>query len=330
MLFKEENNTNAAEIKKHLPVNVSVNFKSLKPHIKVAERKYIKKLLGDDQYEELTDYYDEHHAPEERLDDLLDLVQFALINLAYWWGFPKLNTKFSDQGAYRNETEKQKSLYKYQEVDLRNSFKQDGFNGLDAVLEFLEINISIFPAFEGSSGYAFFKSNFICSTAEFDSIYSIGGSRLVFLKLRRFMNIVEDFKILPFIGRDFYEELKEQLLEGELTSPNGKAVEIIKKAVAFHSMSQGYVELGINIKDNGLVFETSDDPDYKKTTTVNGLELSALIKSSRENGDRYLEQLKDHLHENIDDYPTYEDSGAYDATNTAHLRDNSNKKTFWT
>jgi len=329
MLFKEENNTNAKEIKQYISVNVSTNYKTLKPYIEVAEREYIKKLLGDDQYEELTDYYAEHVASEERLDDLLEHVQRALINLAYYRGFPILIVKMSEQGAYRNENEKQKSLFKYQEVELRKMFKKDGFNGLDAVLEYLETNIDLFPEFQTSPNYTVFKNNFINKTIDFDNIYAIGASRLVFLKLRRFMNIVEDFKILPLIGRDFFDELKTQIKDNSLTTENSKAVEKIKKAVAFYSIEQGLNEIGVNIIDNGLVFQTREG-DYKKDTSVKGEELSALSKSARENGEKYLEYLKDFLHENIDDYPIYEDSEQYDSTNTTHIRDNTEKKIFWT
>lgn len=332
MLFKETENTKAEEIKKYISVNVSTNYNTIKPYIEVAEREYIKRLLGDDQYEELTDYYYDHALPEERLDTLLEHVQRALINLAYYRGFPLLNVKMSDQGAYRNETEKQKSLFKYQESALWKMFKQDGFNGLDAILEYLEDNIDLFPEFQTSPNYTIFKSNFINTTKTFDDIYSIGGSRLVFLKLRRFMNIIEDSKIIALIGRAFFDELKTQIKEITLTIVNAKAVEFIQKAVAFYSIAQGLVELGINITDNGLVFETREggDFDYNKDTSVTGDELSNLIASARKNGEMYLGYLKDHLHENIDDYPTYRDSDQYDETNTAHIRDNSNKKTFWT
>lgn len=333
MLFKESENTNAAEIKQYISVNVSTNYGTLKPYIEIAESEYIKKLLGDDQYDELLDYYEaEDPAPETRLDELLTLVQRALINLAYFRGFPILIVKMSDQGAYRNENDKQKSLFKYQEDALREMFKRDGFNGLDAVLEYLETNIDLFPEFEGSTNYTVFKSNFINTTTEFDDIYNINGSRLVFLKLRRFMNVIEDSKIITLIGRTYFDELKTQIKEHTLTAANTTAVELIQKAVAFYSISQGLSELGVKLTDKGLVFETREGTvnDYKKDTKVGGDDLNALISSSRKNGDMYLSYVKDELHNNIDDYPTYAASDEYDSTNTANIRDNTDKKTYWT
>jgi hypothetical protein len=271
-------------------------------------------------------------AQEDRLDELLALVQKALINLAYYRGFPILSVKMSDKGAYRTESPNEKSLFKYQEVELRQTFKQDGFNGLDAVLEYLEENIDVFPEFRNSANYTIFKSNFINTTTDFDNIYSIGGSRLVFLKIRRFMNIVEDFKILPLIGQAFYTKLKDAIEENNVITEDQRAIDIIKKAVAFLSIDQGLSELGVKLTDNGVVFETREGrfDDLKKDTTVSGDELHTLIKSARVNGDKYLSLLKEFLHANIDDYPLYRDSEQYDDTNTAHIRDNSGKKTFWT
>ncbi len=70
--------------------------------------------------------------------------------------------------------------------------------------------------------------------------------------------------------------------------------------------------------------------DYSKDTPVSGDELSALIKTAQQNGDLYLGYLKDELHNNIDDYPTYEASDSYDSTNIGDIRVNTDKKTFWT
>ena len=137
MLFNEVKNVKAEEIKKFISVNVSTNYGTIRPYIETAEREYILKLLGQEQYDELAEYYESHEASEERLDDLLNLVQKALINLAYYRGFPLLVIKMGDGGAYRNETETQKGLYKYQEKALYRMFKADGFNGLDSLLEYL-------------------------------------------------------------------------------------------------------------------------------------------------------------------------------------------------
>ena len=68
---------------------------------------------------------------------------------------------------------------------------------------------------------------------------------------------------------------------------------------------------------------------YSKSNVI-GSNLSELMKNARENGYKYLQILRDFLHSNIADYPTYSASDAYDSDNTGSVRDNDTKKTFWT
>ena len=331
MLFNEVKNVKAEEIKQFVSVNVTTNFNTLKPYIETCENEYIKRLLGIGQYDELVEYYEDHAAPEDHMEDLLKLVQKALINLAYFRAFPILVAKIGDGGVYRSESDKQKSLFKYQEADLKQMFKSDGFNGLDAVLEYLEENILLFPTFALSENYTVFKNSFINTTREFDNCFSIGGSRLVFLKLKKFIYDAENFDILPAIGKTFFDELKDQILNKSVTEANFPVIEFLKNAIAHYAIAKGILHLGVSITDNGVFHQntTGGQYDFKKEASVNPDENHNLIKFSRDTADHYLALLQDFLNENIADYPTYSASSCYDSTGTSHIRDNSNKKTFW-
>jgi hypothetical protein len=332
MLFNEIKNIKGEEIKKYISVNVTTNFITIKPYIETAEAEYIKKLLGDAQYYELVEYYEDHVEPESHLGDLLKLVQKSLINLAYFRGFPILVAKIGDGGAYRNETDVQKPLFKYQEAELKQMFKTDGFNGLDAVLEYLENNIESFPLFASSQNYTIFKQNFIHTTAQFDDCFPIGGSRIVFLKLRKYMIDAENFHILPVIGKPFFDLLKNELLNNSLSEANIPVVEFLRKAIAGFAISKGILQLGISITDNGIFHQTTTGGqyDHKKDAALDMKESFNISKLARDTADDYMSLLKDFLHTNIQDYPLYSASNAYDSSNKSHIRNNDGKLTFWT
>jgi hypothetical protein len=331
MFFKEALNTEAGEIKDYISVNVSVNFDTIKPWIEIAEREYIKTLIGDDLYATLLAYYTAGTTSNSYYNNAIKYIQKALINLAYWRGFSLLIVKMGDQGAYRVENDKQKSLYKYQEIALKESFNKEGFNGLDYLLQYLEDNIDEFTDFKSSDNYTVFKGSFINTTKQFDDLYWIGQSRLVFLKLKRFMTRVEDFQVLPLLGRDYFDELKSQIKANTLSAANDAVVDIICKAVAPLSVAEGIHELSVNVTDKGLFFETRTNQynDYEKQQVVLNEGLNGMLSNARLTGEKYLGYLKDYLHNNIDDYATYAASDEYDDTNTAHIRDNDSKKTFW-
>jgi hypothetical protein len=211
-------------------------------------------------------------------------------------------------------------------------FKADGFNGLDSVLEYLENNIELFPLFAESENYTVFKESFINTTAEFEEGYKIGGSRLVFLKLKPFIKQAEDFHIIPLIGRAYFDELKEQILNKDIDEANDIPIDYIRKAVANFAIYRGIHQLGMTITDNGVFYssDTGDQFDYQNEKPMKPDEIMKLYQEARDTGNGYLALLKDHLHNNIDDYSTYAASASYDSTNAAHIRDNTDKKTFWT
>ncbi len=342
MLFKASLNTKAEEIRKYISVNSSISFASISPYIESTESTFTKKILGTDQYLELCAYYEDPEAwpdnpanPKALADDLaklLKIVQKSLINLAFHDGFTVLSINIGDSGAYRQETNSQKPLYQYQEEGLKHTFRTEGFNGLDAILESLEDNIEKYPVFEASDTYTVFKSKFIKTTPEFDEIYHIRNSRLVFLHLQRFIDQVNDFVILPVLGRVFFDELIAYMTSGEDLQPKQvQLISFIQKIQAYLSVSKGIASLGVNITHNGAFFHSNgtNSSNYKKKESANSEDLHIIMRNAADVGHSYIEYMKDYLHENIADFPTYADFNAYNEGEPTSHRDNTDKKTFW-
>jgi len=323
MLFKQANNAKAEEIRQYISVNSSITFDSIKPYIESAENKYIKKILGAEQYAELLAYY---HNPDawseypldpktsaENLQLLLVLIQKALINLAFLDGFPVLSINIGDSGAFRIESDAQKPLFQYQEENLKNSFRNEGFNTLDAVLEFLESRIPEFPVFESSQTYTIFRQKFIRTASDFYMIYN-------------------DFEIIPVIGRSQFDELLLLVsAAGEPTGEQARLINFIKSIQAFLSVSGGIATLGVNITYNGAYFhsDTSNSSNFKKKEPAGRDTLSAIQSNTERVGKAYIQYMKDFLHANIDHFPLYADFTAYHQGVPLTPRDNTNKKTFW-
>ena len=220
MLFKTID-----EIKQFLAVGAGTDFNRLKPHIQNAETAFLLPLLGPVLYSELQSFYD---APENNLlsadstqfSTLLSIVQRTLIHLTYWSGFQVLNATISDGGFKRTENEKIKSLFKYQEVELKEYFKTTGFNGLDEILFSLEMEIKKsegeninFKSFADSDAWTILKSSFIPDTSTFNAIIFINHSRLTFLRLKSSMQLVEDLDIKPVLGETIFNEIKLEMVK---------------------------------------------------------------------------------------------------------------------
>ncbi len=302
-------------VKEILPVNVSFEFQKLKPFVFDAERIVID-TIGEEFYKELDAHFNaEPFTADKPKDDIIKLLQEPITYLAFYICFNILNKVFSTQGFHRIENEEsgKKSLFQRQEENLRNTFKLQGYNRLDICLDFLEKNKTDYPTWTDSEAYTLMKRNFINSTEEFSTIYNINKSRLMFLKLRNHQTIAEDFDVLPLIGRPFFDELKEQVVDDNLTPENEKFLQILKKAVAFNTIKRGGVELLAELNEYGL-FQTQlqDNAANFKTKTAAEEDLyNRIIGRANAYAVTYLKSCESFLKENIDNYPTYANSSAY-------------------
>jgi hypothetical protein len=323
------------EIQQYLPVSVATSFDTIKPFIESSERKFIKPVLGYDAYTKLVGYYTAQQnsgswgSSQEDSDayaDVLKLAQKALINLAYYHGFSILSVQATDGGFHRIESAEFKGLYKYQEEDLKDLFKKDGYNGIDDLLEYLEENIEYFPEFEDSENRLIDKANIIPDTKTMNSIYYIGGSRMVFLRLRYFMAQVEHFAIKKLLGATLYNFVKSELTKAEPAARVVALLPYLQKPVAFLTVAAGIEELGINVTDKMLFFESQMGTILNSSvkTPANADQLGIVKDKANKTGNSYLEDLKAFLIANETTYTEYSGQSGY-----IYARDNTDKKTFF-
>jgi hypothetical protein len=319
------------EVRELLPVSTAVEFSRLKPHLETTEQNFILPLLGQSLFAELETfaYRTTPSGPEgltEIMTSLLKHIQRAEIHLTYWMGYDILNAYISDGGFRRIETDKVKGLYKYQEDNLKEYFKVTGFNGLDIALEFIESNIGSLASFKESGTWKNMKGSFIPDTKTFSSIYFIGNSRLVFLRLQPFFQIIEDLSIKIVLGQENYTFIKTEMIKDE---PDPKVVLIlpyISKPIAFLSVAMLMEDSGADLTDKGLFFEgrmqTMMSDTVKQPAEIE--RVASLIKRARGLGESYLIQLKEYLRDHAQEW------GGYSVPKSGlHNRDNSGKKTFW-
>ncbi len=326
------------EIKQFLAVGAGTDFNRLKPHIQNAETAYLRPLLGSELFKELQDFYDV--PPETPLvgekilfGELLSLVQRTLIHLTYWSGFQVLNATISDGGFKRTENEKVKSLFKYQEMELKEYFKTTGFNGLDEILFYLEMEIGKstgetinFKSFADSDAWTILKSSFIPDTSSFNAIIFINHSRLTFLRLKSPMQLVEDLDIKPVLGEAIFSEIKAEMVKAKPSAKVTALLPYIQKATAYLATALLMEESGADLSEKGLYFESTSS---ENNLTVNKQpaesdRINFLAKRNKGLGQNYLERLKSYLIANATDWPAY--SGQ--TGNVLH-RNNTDKKSFW-
>jgi len=319
------------EIRTFLSVSASSEFDIVAPHIANAERDYLVPVIGAGLYDRLTAFYnagfpdglDEVH---EKTAQLLIFVQSAVIHIAYWIGFDVLNSVITDTGFKRTESTTVKGLYKYQEENLKNYLRTSGFNGLDTVLQYLEINLDDFEEFSASPAFSLLKTSFIPTTYIFNDIVFINNSRLTFLRMKSHIRLIEDTEIAPILGPAAYEYIKAELAKPTPASKVLAILPYIRKPLAYLASAMLMEESGADLTDNGLYF-TSISTSYPSDTNFKPASpdrIAILVTRNRDLGNAYLDLLRGYLSANTSAWTEVAPS-----TGKLFRRNNTDKKTFW-
>lgn len=343
--FNRDKNIDAEEFKKYLPANVQFSFDSINPALVNVEEIYIKKLLSKPLFNKLADFYKASISEAStsgsgsesssasgsgsgsvdttKMSELLELVQSCTIKLAFWKEYPTLSVMITDSGA-KAAADKESRLFKYEYSDILKKIKNDGFDQMDIVISYLLDNITDFEEFKTSVCYPNFAKSFVPTTEKFDSIYNINGSRLVFLKLRQYVQYVEDIELDFKIGTEFKNEILSHLSEEKYKT----VIDLIQKFVVYLAVSNGISELGKDLTDRGVIFESLDDGIQRKQ--VIGKDLLKTMEHSAYIAEQFIAKCLQILKKNISDYPLFaEFIGESQDINPIIRRDNNDKKTFF-
>jgi len=338
MFFKQTANVKLEEIRKFIPASSATSYPNISPYIQAAEVNYIIPLLGQKLYDLVLAFYtNPGTAPAgqpngipsgttAKYTTLVEYIQRSLINLTYYASFDFMNVLMNDAGFHRQESDTEKSLFKYQEDALRSGFKNNGFDGLDTMLEFIESNMAAFPLFSDSPNYTERKTSIIPNTAAFNKIFNINNSRLIFLKVNRYITQVEDFDIQAALGAALFSKVKTEIAKPSPDSKISRLIPFIQKPLVHLSIARAGFHMGMSVTDKGLFFESQDSTQQnsQKITPLSDQQYFALARSSENTGLAYLEMLTGFLSANLADYPEYSPPGG-----SPMIRNNKGKTTHW-
>jgi hypothetical protein len=333
MIFSEDYWKEEKEGQRVVAVSTGLSWARMAPLLQAAETDYLRPLLGAVMTHEIDGIYwnlePPKRTPQER--EVLRLAQRAVLNIALWVNFDVLSVRITDQGFQRQESDSWHPAYKYQEDNLRRTFRNTGLNAIDQLLEYLEANIDLFPAFGTSPAYTVSQKAIVRNTAEVQEVYDIGGSRLLFLRLRPIINQVEELTLQPAIGDTLYDALLAYLDDGT-TSISGTAYPktsfdtlrtLCRKVVVMAAVIQLLRTTG-SVTDRGAYFvETIASGGGNETDrTVTDTRLQLLLTDAQRAYDGYLGRLTRWA------MSEFSESNGGNPHTVLH-RDNDGGKAFW-
>lgn len=325
MVFSKEKWNDAAELNQFIPVSAALYFESVQSSLEDAWRLFVLPLLGEALAEEIEAYYIDEDPTALQLK-VLNECQRAVANLAFWYNFDELNIRISDQGMQRQESDGSfKQTYKYQEDQLKTSFKNKGFNALDRVIDLLDKHQKDFPLYEQSPAYASRKSSIVRSTAEVDANYFINNSHLIFLRLKPIFKSVEDTVLQPALGDALYQALTKALKDGTEVLGDTTTEEFRQRCASFvvlKSIAKLVRQTG-SLTDRGLYFASIHEGDGNLSVRPSDRETALSLAGDLEReADTRLNQLMNFIQHYL---PAYYKGRQSDVLN----RDNNHKRTMF-
>lgn len=295
-----------SEIKEFVVVNAELNIKALTPSIYRAERKIIIPWLGKDQYQLIVNGYNAS-ALTTNQQELMKYISGALYNYAVLLSLPSNNVQISSAGIQQIHTEHSKPAFPHAVADLKNELRNAAYEWLEDMLKYLEEEENNFPVWRNSDAYTKNKSLFINTAERFDECYSIQCKRQTFHKLMPIIREMEEFSILPTIGKDYYNELKTEILQKNISSQNIKVIDYLQKALANFTIANALRAYRVSFGNQGIVYaemlESSDNGSAIKAATTEMIMSKA--NHAEEMGNRNLDALRDFLQSDLDSYPSY-------------------------
>jgi predicted GIY-YIG superfamily endonuclease len=334
------------QLREVINVSKATTFDRLFNHLFNAEQKYIFPLIGSDMYEKLADFlnnpdsnlltrsdmntdfnayfYVEVDEQSTAYARLLYTTQQAIAHLAFYEGFDILNALVDETGFKRIETNEKKALFKYQEDNIRNYYKETGLNLLDNILLLLETNIDHFPEYDEQLSLN--KSRIIPDTKTFNSIINIRNSRIIYLRLLQHMKTVEELELAPVVGAANMTIIYDGIKASTVPDAVKAILPYLQNVVAWSSSVMLMQESGADLTDRGLYFE-----GIKGGISMNDVKQPAsdsritdLVRRNTSIAMAYMQALKNHLLNNASSW------GDYDSPRQViHNRDNAGKKNFW-
>lgn len=304
---------NIETIRDIVQTTASVDWDALKSSIEDAENEFIIPVIGQELYDELDLEYNKI-SPDLSVEQLLALkkIQKPLAYFSMMLWMPEGMIKVNGDGIHVSVNENLKTAWGTLTDKLEFKYLNSGFKAIDSLLEFLELHAGDYEAWTESSAYTVFKSSFIKDAKLFTSIYSIGNSRRVFIRIKPEMVKVEDFFIKPNLGIAYFNELKSAILSDNLSIDDKITLDYIQKAVAYFtagkSLENGLVEVG----PDGIFINSFTDGVRSKQQAQDRRIQNAAIQAMQD-GHAYIRQMKTFLNKNASNirYQTYKTGEAY-------------------
>jgi hypothetical protein len=277
---------NIEDLKRHIIVSATFDFKKVLPFAKRAERKLVLDLIGQEQYDTIVvhNFVDGNTAP---INQVKEFLEEAIANSSLLLALPTINVLITNSGTKTSENKEASNADWKDKRDLTRSLRSTFNEAFDYAFQIMEENVADFPEWRDSKYYTVFKDLIVPQTTIFNDHFNIQKNRQTFLALKPYMREVEDQYLKAMLGPETLTLLKSK---SEITIIN-EAQQVAQKAVVAFTVAKAAVTGTFTFTDSSFTV-ASDQMPWEKQSELSKEDRNDLKASRQQAGEEYLKSLK--------------------------------------
>lgn len=277
---------NIEDLKRHIVVSATFDFKKVLPFAKRAERKLVLDLIGQEQYNTIVahNFVDGNTAP---INQVKEFLEEAIANSSLLLALPTINVLITNSGTKTSENKEAPSADWKDKRDLSRSLRTTFNEAFDYAFQIMEENVTDFPEWRDSKYYTVFKGFLVSQTSLFNDHFSIQKNRQTFLALKPYMREVEDQYLKSMLGACTLDFLKTQSTDAIVL----EAQEIARKAVVAFTVAKAAIT-GMFVFSDSSFTVSSDQLPWEKQNELSKEDRNDLKADRQKAGEEYLKSLK--------------------------------------
>lgn len=255
LIFSTDTTEFAKEFKESLGfVDANFPFQKIAQDLFSATANLISEI-GQETYDEIAEIYEKPN-PTETEKETLRLAKTAIANHAYTLFAPSNDLQHGVNGRKMLTSNDSKTPFEHMLVASNDELERRIFRSKDNLLNYLDANNAIWKA---SENYKASHRNFVRTVTEFNLFYVI-DSRYLLLKLSPGLALSEKREIIPRIGKEKFQQLKEKRKNNtDLNDAETHLLSLIQEATVYDSLSWGIPRLQATLFPSGLFYEVRSD-----------------------------------------------------------------------
>lgn len=233
------------ELLKHLGfIDVSVSYENMVRFIRSASIE-VRQLIGEATYGSIADiYWSTTEEPNDVENNIIDAVQDAIAVQAYRQYAPSKDVAHTQNGRRMRMDDHEKQAFEWM-IDRDNeNMERMYYQSLDHLL----IVLDTLPSWKTTDEYKSLNSLFVSTTSILQNYFDINNSRLLMMKLQPGLKQCEDMQILPRLGKEAFDALKENATGKE------RLLELVRAACVYWALQWAFSgRLTVNLFPEGVL-----------------------------------------------------------------------------